>query len=128
MSNPLLLTSGAFGMAGSPGGLGYDSVAKSEGKIARPGGAAKIGFCAKECHRAKTAVLHVARCCPCFLDGSLYMFQLGSLTALFVPPVLDRASAKLRERKQAPNNGALIALRIFVHRAFLVCCVSSAQF
>ena len=31
MNDPLLLTSpGAFGKAGSPGGLGYDSIAKCE--------------------------------------------------------------------------------------------------
>eukprot|EP00752_Nemacystus_decipiens_P006893 g6191.t1 len=29
INNPLLLTPGAFGMASSPGGLGYDSIAKS---------------------------------------------------------------------------------------------------
>lgn len=34
MSNPVLLTSpGVFGMAGSPSGLGYDSVAKCKKKV-----------------------------------------------------------------------------------------------
>lgn len=36
MNDPLLLTSaGAFEMAGSPGGLGYDSIAKCESKVSR---------------------------------------------------------------------------------------------